>query len=143
MIVQFLLLAVIVFTGETGSTVAGWVHTIRTALILVGLVIGVTAILQMRKFLRVTPMPAEGAVLLRTGVYGLIRHPMYTSLLCLTAGITLGKLWYMWLVWVVLLAVLMAKSKYEEGLLQARFPGYKEYMKEVGGLLPGLGVGKG
>jgi protein-S-isoprenylcysteine O-methyltransferase Ste14 len=65
------------------------------------------------------------------GVYGLVRHPMYGSVLLLLTGIALlTSLWA--LAPVAALAVLWwLKAAEEERRLDARYPGYAEYRARV------------
>jgi protein-S-isoprenylcysteine O-methyltransferase Ste14 len=77
--------------------------------------------------------------LVTTGVYGLVRHPLYASLVWMFLGASL--------VYVNLAAFLANalvftpfmyyRARREEGLLRAEFPAYAEYGARVGMFLPG------
>ena len=74
----------------------------------------------------------EGQQVVDTGLYGIVRHPMYavTTLLFLSIPLVLGS----WISFVVFLIypVLMAKRiQGEEALLEKELPGYRQYQKKV------------
>jgi len=67
-----------------------------------------------------------------TGLYGLVRHPMYTANLILMVGIPLALGSYWGLAFVPLgLIVLAVRIRDEEKLLQAELDGYHEYTQKV------------
>jgi len=87
----------------------------------------------------IRPVPKEGGVLVTTGPYGWIRHPMYTSFL-------LGA-WALawtaasdeaWLAWYALTLVLWYKSTLEERWMLAQHPGYAHYREQTKRFLPWL-----
>ena len=74
----------------------------------------------------------EGQTVVDTGLYGIVRHPMYavTLLLFLSMPLVLGSV----LSFVIFLAypLLIAKRiKNEEQVLEAGLPGYREYKQKV------------
>ena len=74
----------------------------------------------------------EGQTVVDTGLYGIVRHPMYavTLLLFLSMPLVLGSV----ISFVIFLAypLLIAKRiKNEEQVLEAGLPGYKEYKQKV------------
>ncbi|OBG23969.1 hypothetical protein A5765_18185 [Mycolicibacterium celeriflavum] len=82
----------------------------------------------------------EGQKLARTGLYGLVRHPMYTGNVILVVGISLalGSYWAL-LVVVPAVTVLSLRIRDEEKLLQEELDGYREYSQEVRHrLVPGV-----
>ena len=86
---------------------------------------------------RVSPEPKPGATLVRTGIYGFLRHPMYTSVVL----VALGLLWLRPSSRVFLMAVLVVgfyllKARYEEKRLRARYPDYEEHARQTYGVLP-------
>jgi len=67
-----------------------------------------------------------------TGLYGVIRHPMYTAtiFLFLAMPVVLGS----WLAFAVMLlypVVIVARIGNEEKVLEEGLPGYMEYKKKV------------
>ena len=74
----------------------------------------------------------DGQEVVDTGLYGLVRHPMYsvTLLLFLTMPLVLGSL----ISFVIFLAypvIIARRIKYEEQLLEQELAGYREYKEKV------------
>ena len=74
----------------------------------------------------------EGQTVVDTGMYGIVRHPMYavTILLFLMIPIVLGS-WYALIVFVCYPAIIAVRLKDEEDLLTKELPGYCEYKQKV------------
>ena len=74
----------------------------------------------------------EGQKVVDTGLYGIVRHPMYmvTILLFLMIPIILGS-WYALIVFAFYPAIIIVRLKDEENLLTRELPGYAEYKKKV------------
>jgi protein-S-isoprenylcysteine O-methyltransferase Ste14 len=84
-------------------------------------------------------MPLTTGTLKTTGLYAVVRHPIYLGLLMVAAGVTAhgASIWH--LVGFVGLSVLLhIKSGFEERLLRAAYPGYGAYARRVGRLIPKL-----
>ena len=87
----------------------------------------------------IRPTPKPCGVLVTTGPYHWIRHPMYTSVL-LGAG---ALAWTSSAVaacvaWSALVIVLLLKSRLEERWMQQKHPGYVAYARRTKRLLPWL-----
>ena len=74
----------------------------------------------------------EGQKVVDTGLYGIVRHPMYmaTILLFLMIPIVLGS-WYALIAFAFYPAIIIVRLKDEETLLTGELPGYAEYKKKV------------
>ena len=74
----------------------------------------------------------EGQTVVDTGLYGIVRHPMYavTLLLFLMMPLVLGS-WYALIAFAVYPAVIIVRLKDEEDLLTRELPGYEAYKKKV------------
>ena len=74
----------------------------------------------------------QGQKVVDTGLYGIVRHPMYmaTILLFLMIPVVLGS-WYALIVFAFYPAIIIARLKDEEDLLSRDLPGYAEYKKKV------------
>lgn len=74
----------------------------------------------------------EGQKVVDTGLYALVRHPMYmaTTLLFLSIPLVLGSL-PAFILFLVYPLLLIKRIKNEEAVLMAGLPGYTEYMKKV------------
>ena len=97
-------------------------------LISAGLVLAFRGFVDLDRALTPLPRPRDGAELVETGVYALVRHPIYSGLI-LTAfgwGIAQASIVSVALA-VVLAAFLRVKSAREEAWLEQRFPAYPAY----------------
>lgn len=74
----------------------------------------------------------EGQKVVDTGLYGVVRHPMYmvTILLFLMIPLILGS-WYAALIFAFYPAIIIVRLKDEEALLTRELPGYAEYKQKV------------
>lgn len=74
----------------------------------------------------------EGQTVVDTGLYGIVRHPMYavTILLFLMIPLVLGS-WYALIVFAFYPAIIVVRLKDEEDLLTRELPGYTDYKKKV------------
>jgi protein-S-isoprenylcysteine O-methyltransferase Ste14 len=82
----------------------------------------------------------QGQKVISSGVYALVRHPMYFGALFLFAGtpIALGS-WWTLLLFPVLIPILVVRILNEEKLLARDLPGYVEYTQTVRyRLIPGV-----
>ena len=74
----------------------------------------------------------ENQRVIDTGLYGIVRHPMYaaTILLFLMIPLILGS-WYAFLVFLLYPILISIRIRDEETLLEAELSGYREYKKQV------------
>ena len=74
----------------------------------------------------------EGQTVVDTGLYGIVRHPMYTAtiVLFLMIPMILGS-WYALVELEVYPAIIIVRLKDEEDLLTRQLPGYAEYKQKV------------
>ena len=74
----------------------------------------------------------ENQKVIDTGLYGIVRHPMYsaTLLLFLTMPLVLGSL-YSFLIFLVYPFIIAKRIKHEEEFLEKELEGYKEYKQKV------------
>lgn len=85
------------------------------------------------------PKPKQGSRLIQAGIYRWVRHPLYTSLMLLSAG--WGLLWCSSLALLttgVLALFLNAKAVREEGWLREQFTDYADYERRVRRFIPGI-----
>ena len=74
----------------------------------------------------------SGQTLVSTGLYGLVRHPMYSGSVIMMVGVPLALDSYWGLVFVIpALAALALRIRDEEKLLQQQLSGYSEYEQQV------------
>ena len=119
---------------------APWVGAALVASVLLAGVGGLLALagaIQLGRKLTPFPGPRRDAVLVRSGAYRIVRHPIYSGLILMAFGWALyvhGVLTL--LLAFVLLCLLDAKTRYEERLLVAQFDDYPDYQREVCRLVP-------
>jgi protein-S-isoprenylcysteine O-methyltransferase Ste14 len=100
-------------------------------LVAVGLGVVVLVIIQ-NSYAAATVQVEAGQKVVSTGLYGLVRHPMYTGNVIMMVGIPLALGSYWGLVFVMPgLIVLASRIRDEEKLLQEELDGYREYTQKV------------
>jgi protein-S-isoprenylcysteine O-methyltransferase Ste14 len=74
----------------------------------------------------------EGQTVVDTGLYGIVRHPMYmaTLLLFLVMPLVLGS-WWALIPFAFYPAIIISRLKDEEELLTRELAGYEEYKEKV------------
>lgn len=85
------------------------------------------------------PRPRDASTLIEDGIYAVVRHPLYVSLMLLAFG--WACLWQSaeGAALAVVQAVFFdAKARCEERFLRARFPGYAAYAAKVRRFIPGI-----
>jgi protein-S-isoprenylcysteine O-methyltransferase Ste14 len=141
--IQVVLFAVVGIAGFTGPNVDG---TARGVLGVIGAVLvggggylALRGLLDLKTALTPLPHPRDGAELVESGSYALVRHPIY-------GGIVIGATGYGLLtasvVALALVAVLLGffrlKSGREEAWLRDRYPGYAAYAARTKRMIPFL-----
>ena len=113
------------------SEISGWV--IWTAGSIFVLSYGIYAeVMRENEWLSRSIEVAEGQKVISTGLYGMVRHPMYTAtiVMFLTMPIILGS-WWAFLMMLPYVPVIMSRIKDEENLLLEELEGYQEYTEKV------------
>ena len=108
-----------------------WSELVAAALFLMGFLM-YGEVLRENEYLSRTVEVAEGQRVVDTGLYGVVRHPMYaaTLLMFLSMPLILGSV-YGFLVMLAYLPVLAARIRGEEALLERELKGYSEYKQKV------------
>ena len=107
------------------------------ALMSAGSLFFVAALIRLGPGLTPLPYPKDGATLVQTGPYGIVRHPIYSGGLVLALGWALCVRGWLTLGYAVLLFVFLdRKSRREEAWLAERFPAYPDYQRRVRKLIP-------
>lgn len=135
---SLLLLAVmslgIAYRQTWHGLVFGWVGG---AFLFCSAVCGIAGAITLGRNLTPFPVPAQHSTLVQNGIYGLIRHPLYTAVFCGSVG------WA--LVWrsapaffaaVALGPFFTAKARREERFLREKYPEYAEYEQRVKRFIP-------
>jgi protein-S-isoprenylcysteine O-methyltransferase Ste14 len=113
------------------SPVSAAVSLLGDVLIVIGLGLGMLVITQ-NSYAAVTVRVEAGQKLASSGLYGLVRHPMYAGNLILMLGIPLALGSYWGLLFIIPgVAVLIFRILDEEKLLSQDLAGYREYTQRV------------
>lgn len=108
-------------------------------LLSVGGCLGIAGVCALGRNLTPYPKPLEDSKLVQRGVYALVRHPLYSSLMFASVGWALH--WRSWPALAAALAltlVLRAKAFREERWLRERYPEYRDYEQRVKRFVPGV-----
>ena len=106
-------------------------------LLLIAVGCGLAGAVSLGRNLTPFPKPVAGARMVQTGIYGLMRHPLYTAVFCGALGWAL-----VWRSWPALLAALAlaplfdAKARREERWLRRQFLEYSTYEQQVRRFVP-------
>ncbi|WP_242728631.1 methyltransferase family protein [Microcoleus vaginatus] len=104
-----------------------------------GLIFIIKALIDLGKNLTPLPYPRENGELVQTGIYGIVRHPLYSGLILATLGWTLFQMSLSHLIASALLIILFEiKANREEAWLTKKYPAYSEYRQRVKKLIPGI-----
>ena len=114
-----------------------WIMMPR-AVVWIGVVIFLLAyclfgeVLRENQYLSRTVEVREGQTVVDTGLYGVVRHPMYTAtvLLFLSMPLVLNSL-ISFIIMLVYIPIIMKRIKNEEEVLEQELKGYKEYKQKV------------
>lgn len=115
----------------------GWSDVPQTVVLIAGVLFLLAYLLYaevMREnaYLSRTIKVEEGQTVVDTGLYGIVRHPMYmaTVLLFTMIPLALGS-WWALIPFAFYPVIIIARLKDEEALLTRELPGYAEYMQKV------------
>ena len=113
------------------STIPTWVVITASVLFLVAYAL-YAEVMRENAYLSRTVKVEEGQTVVDTGLYGIVRHPMYaaTVLLFLMIPLILGS-WYALIAFAFYPAIIIVRLKDEEALLTKELPGYAEYKQKV------------
>jgi protein-S-isoprenylcysteine O-methyltransferase Ste14 len=140
-VLQFVLLGLVAAAGLAGPA---WDGSARVVTSILGVALGAAGLLlafrglaDLRDALTPLPHPRDGASLVDTGSYRLVRHPIYGGLVLGAAGYGLLTASPLALVGAAaLLGFFRLKSAREELWLEARYPGYAAYRARTRRMIP-------
>ena len=115
----------------------GW-YTLPKPVVIVSAVVFLIAyilyaeVLRENTYLSRTIEVQEGQKVIDTGLYGIVRHPMYsvTLLLFLSMPLVLGSI-YSFVIFLAYPFIIAKRIKHEEKFLEKELNGYKEYKQKV------------
>ena len=113
------------------SRLPGWVNILGAVLFLTAYAL-YAEVLRENTWLSRTIGVQEGQTVVSTGLYGIVRHPMYavTLLLFLSMPLVLGSV-PAFLVFLAYPAIIARRIRNEEEVLKRDLPGYGEYLQKV------------
>ena len=108
-----------------------WVIIIASAIFLLSYIM-YAEVLRENTYLSRTVEVQENQKVIDTGLYGIIRHPMYTAtiFLFLSIPLVLGSL-FSFLIFLVYPTIIIMRISNEEKFLESQLDGYAEYKKKV------------
>ena len=108
-----------------------WATITASVLFLIAYVL-YAEVMRENAYLSRTVKVEEGQTVVDTGLYGIVRHPMYavTILLFTVMPIVLGS-WYALIPFAFYPAIIIVRLKDEEALLSRELPGYEAYKQKV------------
>lgn len=143
-VLQAILIALILVGPHTVAGLPPWPAALAPAslvagvlLVAAGMVVSILAALHLGSNLTPLPQPRDNARLVVTGLYRLVRHPIYCGILLMAIGWALFVQGWLTLAYALVLVVFFdIKSRREEIWLMQRFPDYAEYRRHVRKLIP-------
>ncbi|WP_218082352.1 methyltransferase family protein [Anthocerotibacter panamensis] len=137
-LVLFLLIALA--PGAAEPWPLSWLFSVLgLVLLLDGIVVMLLSLVTLGPNLTPFPRPRPEGQLVTTGIYSLIRHPLYTGVVLASLGLSLftNSLLRL-LLTVALFLVHDLKASREEQWLEERFPEYPNYRQRVKKFFPGV-----
>ena len=143
-VTQFALFALVVFGPRKFSSWPKWTSPydqigliLGSVLLLVGGLLMVAGGFRLGSNITALPYPKEQAVLVETGPYRIVRHPMYSGAIIAAFGWALLVHGWLTIGYALILFVFFdIKSRREERWLKERFSDYIAYKKRVHKLIP-------
>ena len=113
------------------SHMPAWVTIIASVLFLVAYAL-YAEVMRENAYLSRTIKVEEGQTVVDTGLYGIVRHPMYTATIAmfLAMPLVMGS-WWAFLVMIPYVLAIVTRIKDEETLLTKELEGYQEYKEKV------------
>jgi len=114
-----------------------WFVVIVSLLLFTGLIFLISGLRALGRFLTIFPEPKTTCELVESGIYGVVRHPLYTSVIfCALAWSLFWNSLPALVWWGVTVIFIDAKARHEEIRLRAKFPQYASYSQRVKRLIP-------
>ena len=112
---------------------------LAAALGLAGIVLILKGLLDLGRNLTPLPYPKADGQLVRSGVYGLVRHPLYSGLIFAAFSWVVSQFSLSHLIaTAILFAFFDTKARREEAWLTQKYPEYSDYQQQVKRLIPGV-----
>lgn len=140
--IQFVLLIIIIAHAIIESTRHNYsyspvIYLLSIIFLVVGLISVILTLIEFKQMMTPNPVPLDNAQLRTGGIYSIIRHPMYFSvILLLTGGILYLRAYFTLVLDVAAVIFLIYKIGFEEKMLLEKFPSYKDYQSKTKRLFP-------
>ncbi len=132
-----LLITLVALPGRDDWSVPGWLQAIGLVLVVGGMALVVVAALGLGPALTPTPVPTEQGALTTAGLYGLVRHPIYSGVLLAVLGVTVRSGSLVTLVVAgATVAFFRIKAGWEEQRLADHYPDYPDYAARTPRFVP-------
>lgn len=107
---------------------------ISATLMLAGAVLSIWTMLHLRRAFAILP---QARVLVATGPYSYVRHPLYLSELITVAGVTINHVQPIAsFVFLIVLLAQLPRLLWEERILGEAFPAYRDYAQQTARFIP-------
>jgi protein-S-isoprenylcysteine O-methyltransferase Ste14 len=138
---QVVLFVALAVAGRAGPQWGGAMLVIGAAagaaLIAAGAILAIRGVLDLRPSLTALPKPRPDGVLIETGTYRLVRHPIYGGIVLAAFGWGLATAsWLALILAAVTAAFFTLKSHREEAWLLDHYPGYAAYRARTRRMVP-------
>ena len=138
-LIFFVAIGILVVVDGSVPSRYGWPQAIGLVAVGFGGYLLMRSSLALGKSLVPMPEPVAGGSLVEDGPYRYVRHPIYTAIILMFAGVSLiSSSWLAGIGTLGLYLLFVDKSRYEEGLLRIAYPSYRAYMKRVRFRIPFL-----
>jgi protein-S-isoprenylcysteine O-methyltransferase Ste14 len=134
----------VLMAGNVGSSLvwrdqwlSGWMFALALGCFVTGGILGVLGVMHLGRNRTAFPRPLAEGSLVDTGVYGVVRHPLYASVILVSVG--WAGIWSSvpGLALALTLAVFLdAKARREERWLREHYTAYGDYARRVKRLIP-------
>jgi protein-S-isoprenylcysteine O-methyltransferase Ste14 len=132
-----LLIALIALPGRADWPTPAWVEAVGLVVVVAGIALMAVAGLRLGPSLTPTPVPTKDGALATTGLYGVVRHPIYTGILIAVTGVVVRSGSVVVLaVGIATVAFFHVKARWEEARLAERYPDYPEYAARTPRFVP-------
>lgn len=136
-----LLVALVALPRRTDWPTPALIGGLGYALIATGAVVVLLAALSLGRSLTPTPVPVDHGELQTSGLFGVVRHPIYSGVLAIVVGLVIRS--GSWITLVVGAATVLFfnnKAKWEEQQLSDRYGDYEAYASKVPRFVPWFGA---
>jgi protein-S-isoprenylcysteine O-methyltransferase Ste14 len=135
-----LLIAIVATPRGDDWARAPWLDAAAFCVLAFGVALGLWSVVRLGRGLTPSPLPNGAVDLVTRGPYRWVRHPMYTAVMLIVAGVTIRSGSVVVLVEAAALVILFnVKARWEEHRLAEAVPGYRDHEAVTGRFLPARG----